>query len=147
MLNPLYIPKTHILKLSSNMNRILFTYFNNGMSCDRLHIIYYLGDWIRKAEIGKSCGTFGGQERCIQGFGWVTWGKENMWKHRHRCETILKWILKKENREAWTGLIWLRIGTGGGCLWMWWTFGFHKMQGISWLAYDQLFPQEGFCTM
>jgi len=29
---------------------------------------------------------------------------------------ILKWILKKQDGEAWTGLIWLKIGTGGGCL-------------------------------
>jgi hypothetical protein len=29
---------------------------------------------------------------------------------------ILKWILKKWDRGAWTGLIWLRIGTGGGLL-------------------------------
>jgi hypothetical protein len=36
---------------------------------------------------------------------------------------------------AWTGSIWLRIGTGGGLLWMWWwTFGFHKMRGIYWVA-------------
>jgi hypothetical protein len=35
----------------------------------------------------------------------------------------------------WIGFIWLRIGTGGGLLWTWWwTFGFHKMRGISWLA-------------
>ena len=32
---------------------------------------------------------------------------------------------------------WLRIGTGGGHLWVrWWTFEFHKMRGISWLAAD-----------
>jgi hypothetical protein len=30
---------------------------------------------------------------------------------------ILKWIFKKWG-GAWTGLIWLRIGTGGGLLWM-----------------------------
>jgi hypothetical protein len=29
---------------------------------------------------------------------------------------ILKWTLKKWNWEAWTGLIWLRIGTVGGSL-------------------------------
>jgi hypothetical protein len=29
---------------------------------------------------------------------------------------ILKWIFKKWNEGAWTGLIWLRIGTGGGLL-------------------------------
>jgi hypothetical protein len=29
---------------------------------------------------------------------------------------IIKWILKKRDEESWTGLIWLRIGTGGGLL-------------------------------
>jgi hypothetical protein len=28
----------------------------------------------------------------------------------------LKWIFKKCDVEAWTGLIWLGIGTGGECL-------------------------------
>jgi hypothetical protein len=36
---------------------------------------------------------------------------------------------------AWTGLIWLGIGTGGWLLWMrLWTFGFYKIRGISWVA-------------
>ena len=26
---------------------------------------------------------------------------------------ILKWILRKWDGEAWTGVLWLRIGTGG----------------------------------
>ena len=29
---------------------------------------------------------------------------------------ILKWICKKWDRGAWTGLLWLMIGTGGGRL-------------------------------
>jgi hypothetical protein len=29
---------------------------------------------------------------------------------------ILKWIFRKWDVEAWTGLIWLRIGTCGGLL-------------------------------
>jgi hypothetical protein len=29
---------------------------------------------------------------------------------------ILKWFFKKWDGGAWTGLIWLRIGTGGGLL-------------------------------
>jgi hypothetical protein len=30
----------------------------------------------------------------------------------------------------WTGLVWLRIGTGGELLWIrYWTFGFHEMLG------------------
>ena len=29
---------------------------------------------------------------------------------------ILNWIFKKWDREAWTGLLWLGIRTGGGLL-------------------------------
>ena len=29
---------------------------------------------------------------------------------------IIKWIFKKWDAETWTGVIWLRIGTGGGLL-------------------------------
>ena len=31
---------------------------------------------------------------------------------------IFKWIFKKWDVEKWTGLLWLRTGTGGGCLLM-----------------------------
>jgi hypothetical protein len=49
---------------------------------------------------------------------------------------------------VWTGLSWLRIGTDGGHSWMcWWTLGFHKMRGISWLAENRLASQEGLCCM
>jgi len=29
---------------------------------------------------------------------------------------ILKWVLKRWDGEAWTGLLWLKIVMGGGCL-------------------------------
>ena len=46
---------------------------------------------------------------------------------RCRWENNIK-ICRKLDVEAWSELIWLRIGTGGGHLWMrWWTFGFYKM--------------------
>ena len=49
--------------------------------------------------------------------------------------TILRWIFRKWEGVVGTGWSWLRIGTGGGHLWVrWWTFGFRKMRGISWLA-------------
>jgi len=36
----------------------------------------------------------------------------------------------------------------GGLLWVrWWTSGFHKMWGISWLAEELLASQEGLCSM
>jgi hypothetical protein len=45
-------------------------------------------------------------------------------------------------------LMWPRIGTGGGLLWMRLrTFGFHKMRGISWVVGDMLASQEGLYSM
>ena len=50
---------------------------------------------------------------------------------------ILRWIFRKWERIVGTGWSWIRIGTGGGHLWVrWWTFEFQKMRGISWLAAD-----------
>jgi hypothetical protein len=34
-------------------------------------------------------------------------------------KVILKWIIRQWDVGVWTGSIWLRIGTGGGHLWMW----------------------------
>jgi hypothetical protein len=49
---------------------------------------------------------------------------------------------------AWTALIWHKIGTGGGLLWIrWWTFCFHNMRGIFWIAQDVSVSQEGLCSM
>jgi hypothetical protein len=50
--------------------------------------------------------------------------------------------------EAWTGLILFRIGTGDKLSWTWWwTFGFHKMRGISCIAEDLFISQVGLCSM
>jgi hypothetical protein len=47
-----------------------------------------------------------------------------------------------------TGSDWLRIGAGGRHLWMrYWTFRFHKMCRISWLAENRLASQEGLGSM
>jgi hypothetical protein len=44
-------------------------------------------------------------------------------------------IMSQWGLGMWIGFIGLRIGTGGGLLWTrLWTFGFHKMRGISRLA-------------
>jgi hypothetical protein len=40
----------------------------------------FSGDKIEKNEIGGVCSTYGGEDRCIQGFGGETWGKEITWK-------------------------------------------------------------------
>jgi hypothetical protein len=41
---------------------------------------YHSGDQINKNEMGGACDTYGGQERCILGFGGETCGKETTWK-------------------------------------------------------------------
>jgi hypothetical protein len=58
----------------------------------------------------------GGEERCIQCF-----GTENLRERDHLEDSdldgriILRWVFWG-GMGAWTGLIWLRIGTGGGLL-------------------------------
>jgi hypothetical protein len=83
--------------------------------------------------MGRTCGTYGGEERCIRGF-----SGGNLREGDHLEDPgvdgriILKWIFERFGVWAQTGLIWLRIGTCGGlfCIRRW-TFGFHKMRGIS----------------
>jgi hypothetical protein len=49
---------------------------------------------------------------------------------------------------VWIGSIWPRIGTGGGLMWMrWWTSGFHKMLGSSWVAAQLAASQEALSSM
>jgi hypothetical protein len=61
---------------------------------------------------------------------------------------IFEWIFKMWIVGERTESDWLRIGTGGGHLWVrWWTFGFHKTRGISWLSANQLASEEGLCSM
>jgi hypothetical protein len=33
-----------------------------------LLIVRYLDDQVKKTEMGRTCGAYGGEERCIQGF-------------------------------------------------------------------------------
>jgi len=100
---------------------------------------------------------------------WDGWGVWHVWEMREMCtglwwgdlrdrdhledlcidgSIILKWIFKKWDREACTGLFWLRTRIGDGPLWMWyWTCVFHKMQGIFWLAKDLLASQVALCCV
>ena len=76
----------------------------------------YSGDQIKKNEMGGACGTYGRQKVHTK----IWWGDL---RERDRSEdvgvdgrVILKWTFKKSDGEAWTGLIWLSIGTGDGRL-------------------------------
>jgi len=44
------------------------------------HHPHFSGDQIEENEIGGAYSKYGGEERCIQGFGGETVGKETIWK-------------------------------------------------------------------
>ena len=82
------------------------------------YVAYYspkIRRWSNREEWdGGVCSTYVWEERRVQGFGEETWGKDPDINER----IILRWIFRKWDVGAWTGSMWLRIGTGGGRLWM-----------------------------
>jgi hypothetical protein len=75
------------------------------------------GDKIEKNKLGGACSAYGGEKRRVQGF-----GGGNLRETDHLedpgidVRKILKWIFRKWDVGVWTGLSWLRIGTGCGHL-------------------------------
>ena len=55
--------------------------------------------------------AYGGGDRLVQGFDGETGGRDPGVDGR-----ILRWIFRKSDVGVWTGLSWLRTGTGGGQL-------------------------------
>jgi hypothetical protein len=80
-----------------------------------------LGDQIEKNEMGAACSMYGREERFVLGF-----DGGNMRERDHLEDPgidgriLLRWTFRKwDGGGALSGLIWLRIGTGGGYLCMW----------------------------
>ena len=65
--------------------------------------------------MGGACGTYGGRGvyKVLVG---KPEGKRPFRRPRHSWEDNIKMDLKEVGWVAWTGLIWLRIGAGGGLL-------------------------------
>ena len=89
---------------------------------DELNDLYCSPNIVRviKSRIMRwagACSARGAQERCIQDFGWG-----NVRERDHLGDSgldgriILRRIFKKWDVRAWTGSIWLRIGTAIGLL-------------------------------
>ena len=93
---------------------------NQGALWSVLLTQYCAGDQIENIEMEGACSTYGGRVEVHTGFWW-----ENLRERDHLGDPgvdgriILKGSFKDWLRQAWTGLIWLRIWTGVGHLWMW----------------------------
>jgi hypothetical protein len=73
---------------------------------------------LKKNVVGGACSKYEGEESCIQDFAGKPEGRRPLGRSRRRWEENIKMdLLEVEwGRWAWIGLIWLRIGTGGGLL-------------------------------
>ena len=80
-----------------------------------------------------------GRGELCTGFYWGNLRERDHWEDPDvDGSIILKWIFGKWEGLK-TGWSWFRIGTDGGPLWIqWWTFGLHKVRGISWLAAEPI---------
>ena len=78
---------------------------------------YCAGDKIEEIEMGGTCCTYGGRERCAKGFGGGNLRERDHWGDQDvDGRIILRWILREWEGVVGTGWGWLRIGTVGGRL-------------------------------
>jgi hypothetical protein len=66
--------------------------------------------------MGGACSKYGGEHKCIEGFGGKPEGMRPLRRPRRRWEDNMKMDLKEVVWGAWTGSIWFRTVTGGGNL-------------------------------
>jgi hypothetical protein len=66
--------------------------------------------------MGGACSTYGEKRIAYRFLVWKPEGKRPLGRPRRRWEDNIKLNLQEVGWEAWTGLIWFRIGTGGGHL-------------------------------
>jgi len=71
---------------------------------------------IKKNELGETCNTHKGRE-VYEDFWWVNLRRKRiLGSRRRRWEDNIKKYLQEVGWGPWTGLIWLKIGTGCGLL-------------------------------
>ena len=86
----------------------------------------------KKSEISWDLRTYGGKRGACKVLVRKHDGKRQLVRPRRRMRDNAIESSRKQVEEAWTGLIWLRIGTSGWLLrTRLRTFGFHKMRVIS----------------
>ena len=72
---------------------------------------------IEKNKMGGVCSAYGGRGEAYTGFWWGNLReRDRLGDLGIDVRIILRWILRKWDVGVWTGLGWLKIGTGGGHL-------------------------------
>jgi hypothetical protein len=109
---------------------------------------YCLGDQIEKNVMDEACSTYGEWRGVYR----VLVGKHEGKRHLEDPGVdewiILRLIFRKCDVEAWTGSIWLRIGTGTGtCKCGNEPSGSIRCGEFFRLAENRLASQEGLCSM
>ena len=108
--------------------------------------------WVRKSRRRRwaghvaHMGACGGTCRVLVG---RAEGRRPLGRPRQRWEDYITMYLKEVGwGGAWTGLIWLRLGSGSGLAWMRpWLYRCREMQGVCWLCEDLLASQEWVSSM
>ena len=73
-----------------------------------------MGDQIGN-EMGGACSTYRGKGEVYTGFWWGNLReRDHLEDPDEDGRIILRWVFRKWDVGAWTELIWLRTGTGGG---------------------------------
>jgi hypothetical protein len=93
--------------------------------------------------MGKVCSTNGGEENAYRLLVEQPEGKRPLGRPRCRRVDNIRMDLERWDVVMWTGLVWLRIGTGGELLCIrYWTFGFYEMLGnyrvASWVVLSSM---------
>ena len=67
---------------------------------------YCSGDQIEKDEMGGECSTYGGEQKCVQGFGVETFRKELLGRPRRKWDDNIKMDLQD---VAYEGTGWMDV--------------------------------------
>ena len=74
---------------------------------------YCSGDQIEKNEMSRACSAYGERRGVYRVLVGKPEGKNHSKDPGIDGRIIFRWIFRKWDVGAWTGSVWLRIGTGG----------------------------------
>jgi hypothetical protein len=84
---------------------------------EELQILYSSPNQIKDNEVGRTCGTHGREEECVQGFDGKATRKEPLGRARHRWEDGMRMVLKEigcgsvdwiqlaQDRDRWRAVV------------------------------------------